>query len=80
MQLNPMLTFNGQCKAAFEFYQECFGGTMQTIMTWGESPMAAQIPAEMHDRIIHASLLVGPTSLLGSDAPPDRYESRRGCQ
>src|SRR5882762_6993267 len=78
MQLNPMLSFNGDCKAAFEFYEECFGGTRQTMMTWGESPMAEQIPAEWHERIIHASLLVGPTSLLGGDAPPNRYEAPKG--
>jgi PhnB protein len=78
MQLNPMLSFNGDCKAAFEFYEQCFGGSMQTMMTWGESPMADQIPAEWHDRIIHASLRVGPTALLGGDAPPDRYEEPKG--
>ena len=26
MQLNPYLTFNGQCEAAFKFYEKCLGG------------------------------------------------------
>ncbi len=26
MQLNPYLNFNGQCEAAFKFYEQCLGG------------------------------------------------------
>ena len=78
MQLNPYLNFNGQCEAAFKFYQQCLGGNIQTMMTWGDSPMADQVPSEWRDRIIHANLIVGETALLGSDAPPDRYEEPRG--
>jgi PhnB protein len=25
MQMNPYLTFNGQCEAAFKFYEKCLG-------------------------------------------------------
>jgi PhnB protein len=78
MKLNPCLTFNGQCEAAFKFYQQCLGGNIQTMMTWGESPMSDKVPSEWRDRIIHATLIVGETELMGSDAPPDRYEEPRG--
>jgi len=78
MQLNPYLSFNGQCQAAFKFYQQCLGGNIQTMMTWGDSPMADQVPSGWRDKIIHATLIVGETALLGADAPPDRYETPRG--
>jgi PhnB protein len=78
MQLNPNLNFNGQCEAAFKFYEQCLGGKIQTMMTWGDSPMAAQVPSEWRDRIIHTTLIVGEGALLGCDAPPDRYEAPRG--
>jgi len=78
MQLSTSLNFNGQCEAAFKFYEQCLGGKIQTLMTWGDSPMADQVPSEWREKIIHASLIVGDTSLLGSDAPPDRYEAPRG--
>ena len=78
MQLNPVLTFNGQCKAAFKFYEQCLGGKIQTMMTWGESPMADNMPTELRDKIIHVSLIVGESALLGSDSPSDRYEEPRG--
>ncbi|MEK6410722.1 MAG: VOC family protein [Acidobacteriota bacterium] len=72
MQLSPYLAFNGQCDAAFKFYQRCLGGNIQTMMTYGDSPMADQVPSDWRDRIIHASLIVEETALLGADAPPDR--------
>jgi PhnB protein len=78
MQLSTGLIFNGQCAAAFKFYEQLLGGKIQTLMTWGESPMADQVPAEMRDKIIHTYMAVGENSLLGSDAPPDRYEEPRG--
>jgi len=76
MKINPCLTFNGQCDAAFKFYEQVLGATMQTRMTWGESPMAEHVSPEWRDRIIHATLLVGGTELMGGDAPPDRYEGQ----
>jgi PhnB protein len=78
MQLSTNLSFNGDCEAAFKFYQQCLGGRIQTMMTWGESPMADQVPAEWRDKIIHTSLLIGEASILGSDAPPGRFEQPKG--
>jgi PhnB protein len=78
MQLNPILDFNGECREAFKLYEQCLGGKMQTLMTWGESPMADQVPSEFRDKIIHATLIVGESALMGSDSPPDRYEQPRG--
>jgi PhnB protein len=78
MQLSSALNFNGQCEEAFKFYKQCLGGNIQTMMTWGESPMADQVPAELRDKIIHAALTVGDSLLIGSDAPTDRYETPRG--
>ena len=78
MRLNPHLSFNGRCEEAFKFYQQCLGGKVQTMMTWGESPMADQVPSEWRDRIVHATLIVGETELMGGDAPPGRYEEPRG--
>lgn len=65
-QLNPYLTFNGQCREAMTFYQQCLGGelVMQKI---AESPMAAQMPSEAGANILHSSLTSGPIVLMGSD-------------
>ncbi len=78
MQLNPHLHFNGQCEDAFKFYQQCLGGNIQTMMTYGDTPMADQVPSEWREKIIHATLIVGETALMGADVPPDQYEKPGG--
>ncbi|MES1981771.1 MAG: VOC family protein [Pseudomonadota bacterium] len=78
MKLNPYLNFNGQCAAAFKFYEQCLGGTNLMMMTHGASPMAAQTPPEWHDKIMHAQLTVGQTVLMGSDAPPEYFVPPQG--
>jgi PhnB protein len=78
MQLNPYLSFNGQCEAAFKFYEQCLGGKIEATMTYGESPMADQTPSEWRNKIMHASLTVGNKVLMGADGPPDQYEEPKG--
>jgi PhnB protein len=78
MKLNPYLSFNDECKAAFTFYEQCFGGKIDSMMTYGDSPMAEQTPPEKLDKIMHVSLIVGDTVLMGSDAPPQMFEKPQG--
>ncbi|MEA2627302.1 MAG: PhnB protein, partial [Candidatus Binatota bacterium] len=78
MQLTPYLTFDGRCAAAFEFYEQCLGGKLEAMFTHEESPIADQVPAEWRKKILHARLVVGDQVLMGSDAPPDRYEPAKG--
>jgi PhnB protein len=78
MQLNPYLNFNGNCAAAFRFYEKCFGGKIAMMMTFAESPMAEQVPAAHRDKVMHARMTIGNLVLMGSDAPPDRYEPMKG--
>jgi PhnB protein len=78
MQLNPYLAFNGHCEEAFKVYENCLGGKIQTMMMWGDSPMADQVPPEWQSKVIHATLIVAETALLGADSPPDRYEEPKG--
>ncbi len=78
MRLNAFVTFSGQCAAAFKFYEECLGGKIVTMMTYGNSPLADQTPRERHNAILHASLNVGDTELMGCDAPPEHFKTPQG--
>ena len=78
MQLSPYLVFNGQCEAAFKFYERCFGGKIEMMMTHGDSPMAEQVPPDWRNKIMHARMALSDRVLMGSDAPPDRYEQPKG--
>ena len=78
MQLNSYLMFNGRCEEAFKLYAECLGGKIEAMMTHAGTPAEAHTPPEWRDKIIHACLKVGDSILMGSDAPPDRYQAPKG--
>jgi uncharacterized glyoxalase superfamily protein PhnB len=37
MQVNPYLSFKGQCEAAFRFYEQCLGGQLGPILSTAEA-------------------------------------------
>jgi PhnB protein len=78
VQLNPYLTFNGQCEIAFRFYEKCLGGKIVMMMTYGDSPLAAQTPLERRKHILHCSFALGDQLLAGADAPPEHYRKPQG--
>ncbi|HJZ71575.1 MAG TPA: VOC family protein [Vicinamibacterales bacterium] len=82
MHIEPRisLVFNGECDAAFTLYEQCLGGTVTFRLTWGDSPMADQAPPDWRDKIMHATLALGDTSLSGGDVLPDQYERPQGFQ
>ena len=65
-QINSYLTFNGNCREAMTFYENCLGGELY-LQTIGESPLAEQMPQRMKDCILHATLTNGNLILMGSD-------------
>ena len=77
MRITPHLNLNGQCRAAFEYYQTVLGGTIQITLSYGESPLAGSFDARWRDRILHASLVFGDMELIGTDQSPDTFVPRR---
>jgi PhnB protein len=78
MKITPHLAFGGQCEAALRFYERCLGGKIVTMLTYGESPMAEQVPPEWRAKILHATLTVGDSTLVGADVLPEQYERPKG--
>ncbi|MGV0028281.1 VOC family protein [Phormidesmis priestleyi] len=87
MKLNSYLMFNGNCEAAFKFYEQCLGGKIVMMMTHKEAPSAEQVSAEWHDKIMHVCLDLGGSSgvalganrlLMGSDSPSGYFETPQG--
>jgi PhnB protein len=75
MQLNTYLFFNGNCEAAFKCYEQHLNGKIEMMITGADTP--EPMPA-MRDKIMHARMTVGDNVLMGSDAPPDRYNKPQG--
>ncbi|UOQ53552.1 VOC family protein [Hymenobacter cellulosivorans] len=65
--LTPYLTFDGTCREAMTFYQQCLGGDLQ-IQTVAGTPAAEHMPAEAHNSVLHAILTNGNLVLMASDA------------
>lgn len=69
--VNIYLTFNGNCKAAFDFYKSVFGGEFMSESTFGEMPPQEGMPPmsdAMKNQIMHVSLPISKeTVLMGSD-------------
>jgi PhnB protein len=78
VRIHPHLTFDGRCAEAFRCYERVLGGRLETMLTHGDSPIAGEVPAAWHDRILHATLIVGDAVLMGADTPPEYYEKPTG--
>ena len=70
--INPYLLFNGNCEAAFLFYQSVFGGEFPYMGKFKDMPADGNFPppsAADAERVMHVSLPIGNGSILmGSDS------------
>ncbi len=78
MQLSPYLLFNGNCEAAFNFYEKCGVGKIDGLMKHAGTPAEEHVPAEWRDKIMHGRLLVGDDVLMASDSPPEHQKKQQG--
>ena len=46
MQVNPYLSFKGDCEAAFKFYEQCLGGKIIAMITHAGTPAEEHVPSE----------------------------------
>ena len=69
MPINCYLHFNGNCREAFEFYRSVFGGEFAIISTFADGPAGMGVPEAEANNIMHVSLSVGDSVLMGSDMP-----------
>jgi PhnB protein len=78
VSLNPYLNFPGNCAVAFKTYEKVLGGRIVMMQTHAETPARDFVPADWQDKIIHVRLEVGGAVLMGSDAPPGRFDRPQG--
>ena len=69
MSLNPYLSFDGNCREAFDFYRSVFGTEFRVLSTFAEAPDDMEVPDADKDKVMHASLPIGSSVLMGSDSP-----------
>ncbi len=66
--VNAYLNFEGNCEEAFNFYKSVFGGEFMSVNRYREMPPGENpLPEEDLNKIMHMSLPIGNTYLMGSD-------------
>jgi len=69
MKLDVYLNYAGNCREAFRFYEQHLGGKITMLMTHGEGPNAANVPADQRNAVLHARLELAGTVVMGADIP-----------
>ena len=65
--VQPYLYFGGRCEEALDFYRKAVGAEVQMLMRFKESPEPAGLPDCFADKVMHASVRIGATTLMASD-------------
>ena len=65
---NVYLNFNGNCEEAFNFYKSVFGNEFTYIGRFGDMPESEdyKVQEESKNKIMHVSLPIGKSILMGS--------------
>ena len=78
MQVNPYLFYNGNCEAAFEYYEKVLGAKLELMLTHEAAPADMPRPPEWEKKIMHGRISVDGEVLMASDAPPGHFHQPQG--
>jgi PhnB protein len=78
MQLNPYLHFNGDCEAAFQFYESALGAKIECLLAHEGTPAEDHVPAEWRKKILHGKMTLNGQTVMASDCPPGYYQQPQG--
>ncbi|HEX3506338.1 MAG TPA: VOC family protein [Xanthobacteraceae bacterium] len=67
MQVQPYLFFDGRADEAIEFYKKAVGATPRMLMRFKDAPDQSMITPESKDKVMHAAVDIGDTTVLISD-------------
>jgi PhnB protein len=69
MKMATYLNYPGTCAEAFRFYEKLLGGKIGMIMTHGEAPDQSRVAPELKNAVLHASITIAGSVLMGADIP-----------
>jgi PhnB protein len=78
MQVNPYLHYNGNCEAAFKFYEKAIGARIEVMITHEAAPPEMPVPADWKKKIMHGRVSVDGQLIMGSDSPPGHFQKPQG--
>jgi PhnB protein len=69
-QIQPYLFFDGRCEEALDFYRRTLGAQVTGLMRFKDNPESCErgrIPPGAENKVLHASVTIGDTTVLASD-------------
>ena len=78
MQIQPYLFFDGRCDEAVEFYRSALGAEVTMLMRFKDNPDPGMGPPAAADKVMHANLRIGETTILVSDGRCQGHPSFEG--
>lgn len=70
MKVEPYLFFNGRCEEALGFYVNALGAEITFLMYSKDAPEPMDLPPGWEDKVMHANLRIGESSVMASDGCP----------
>lgn len=75
ISINPYLYFNGNCEAAFNFYEKVFGKKISHTSKFKDAPEASRnMFQESDDKIMHVTLPISKETMLNGSDNSSVYE------
>lgn len=71
MKIVTSLSFQGQCREAFDFYAQVLGGKVAAAFPYSGAPPGMPVDGKYDDWLMHAWLEVGDQAIMGADMPPE---------
>jgi PhnB protein len=65
--VQPYLSFEGRCEEALEYYRNSIGAEVTTLLRYKDSPDPSVSAPDSLDKVMHASLRIGETTIFASD-------------
>ena len=66
----PYLMFPGNCEEALNFYKDCFGGEIVSMMPFEGSPV--EVPEGYKNKVLHSTFTAGDLIIMASDGMEDQ--------
>jgi PhnB protein len=81
LMVQPYLFFDGRCEEAVEFYRSALGAEVEMLMRFKDSPeppKPGMCAPGSENKVMHASLRIGDTTIMASDGRREGKPSFQG--
>jgi PhnB protein len=78
MQFNAYLFYDGNCEAAFKFYEKVLGAKIETLIRSEEAPADMPAAPGREKTIMHGRISIDGQILMASDSPPEHFHKPQG--